>query len=172
MTDEKKYVFKLCNYSTDMLGNWKKHLATKKHKTCLEKKEAFDINKQFYCKCCNYSTSKSNSWQRHIKTKKHISTLQRSNNKKNLTNIEDEVVKKNNRMFKSVGVHFVQSDLSNKSKSKMLRNPTQSLEELKKTSDQLLREALENQTNTIRRLGVKVAELSEIQGQSDITSYF
>ena len=54
----------------------------------------------------------------------------------------------------------------------MLRNPTQSLEELKKTSDQLLREALENQTNTIRRLGVKVAELSEIQGQSDITSYF
>lgn len=83
-----------------------------------------------------------------------------------------EVVKKNNRMFKSVGVHFVQSDLANKSKSKMLRNPTQSLEELKKASEQLLKEALENQTNTIRRLGVKVAELSEIQGQSDITSYF
>ena len=76
MTDEKKYVCKLCNYSTDMLGNWKKHLATKKHKTCLEKKEAFDINKQFYCKCCNYSTSKSNSWQRHINSKKHISTFQ------------------------------------------------------------------------------------------------
>lgn len=89
-----------------------------------------------------------------------------------LCNEVHEVVKKNNRMFKSVGVHFVQSDLSNKSKSKMLRNPTQSLEELKKTSEQLLREALENQTNTIRRLGVKVAELSEIQGQSDITSYF
>ena len=83
-----------------------------------------------------------------------------------------EVVKKNNRMFKSVGVYFVQSDLSNKSKSKMLRNPTQSLEELKKTAEQLLREALENQTNTIRRLGAEVAELSEIQGQSDITSYF
>ena len=75
-------------------------------------------------------------------------------------------------MFKSVGISFVQSDLSNKSKSKMLRNPTQSLDELKKTSEQLLREALENQTNTIRRLGVKVAELSEIQGQRDITSYF
>ncbi|MCE2615206.1 MAG: DNA polymerase IV [Nitrosopumilus sp. (ex Thoosa mismalolli)] len=89
-----------------------------------------------------------------------------------LCNEVHEVVKKNNRMFKSVGVHFVQSDLSNKSKSKMLRNPTQSLEELKKTSEHLLREALENQTNTIRRLGVKVAELSEIQGQSDITSYF
>ncbi len=83
-----------------------------------------------------------------------------------------ETVKKNHRMFKSVGIHFVQSDLSSKSKSKMLRNPTLNLEELKKTADLLLREALEDQTNTIRRLGVKVAELSEIQGQSDITSYF
>ncbi|WP_299293863.1 DNA polymerase IV [Nitrosopumilus sp.] len=89
-----------------------------------------------------------------------------------LCNEVHEVVKKNNRMFKSVGVHFVQSDLSNKSKSKMLRNPTLNLEELKRTADQLLKEALENQKNTIRRLGVKVAELSEVQGQSDITSYF
>ena len=83
-----------------------------------------------------------------------------------------EVVKKNNRMFKSVGIHFVQSDLSNKSKSKMLRNPTISIEELEKTAEQLLKEALENQTITVRRLGVKVSELTEIQGQSDITSYF
>jgi len=83
-----------------------------------------------------------------------------------------DVVKKNNRMFKSIGVHFVQSDLSNKSKSRMLRNPTSNLEELQKNADQLLKEALENQTITIRRLGVKVAELSEVQGQSDITNYF
>jgi DNA polymerase IV (DinB-like DNA polymerase) len=82
------------------------------------------------------------------------------------------VVKKNNQMFKSVGIHFVQSDLSNKSKSRMLRNPTSSIEELEKTAEQLLREALENQIITIRRLGVKVSELSEIEGQSDITSYF
>lgn len=47
-----------------------------------------------------------------------------------------------------------------------------SLEELEKTVEQLLREALENQTATIRRLGVKVSELSESQGQRDITSYF
>ncbi|MBA4718243.1 MAG: DNA polymerase IV [Nitrosopumilus sp.] len=83
-----------------------------------------------------------------------------------------DVVKKNNKMFKSIGVHFVQSDLSNKSKSRMLRNLTSDLEELQKNADQLLKEALENQTITIRRLGVKVAELSEIQGQSDITNYF
>lgn len=83
-----------------------------------------------------------------------------------------DVVKKNKKMFKSVGIHFVQSDLSNKSKSRMLKNPTASLEELQKNTEQLLKEALENQTITIRRLGVKVSELSEIQGQSDITSYF
>ncbi len=83
-----------------------------------------------------------------------------------------KVAKKNNQMFKSIGIHFVQSDLSNKSKSRMLRNPTTSIEELQKNADQLLKEALENQTLTIRRLGVKISELSEIQGQSDITSYF
>ena len=83
-----------------------------------------------------------------------------------------DVVMKNNQMFKSIGIHFVQSDLSNKSKSRMLRSPTTSLEELQKNAIQLLKEALENQTITIRRLGVKVTELSEIQGQSDITSYF
>ena len=75
-------------------------------------------------------------------------------------------------MFKLVGVHFVQSDLSNKSKSKMLRNPSSSLEELQKNSVQLLKESLETQSTTIRRLGVKVSELSENQGQRDITSFF
>ena len=83
-----------------------------------------------------------------------------------------DVVLKNNRLFKSVGIQFVQSDLSNKSKSRMLRNPTSSLEELQKTATQLLREALEDQEKTIRRLGVKVSELSEVKGQSSIDNYF
>ena len=95
-----------------------------------------------------------------------------SDNIKELCNEVHSVVKKNNRMFKSVGIHFVQSDLSNKSKSRMLKSPTASIEELQKTANTLLKEALENQTITIRRMGVKVSELSEIQGQSDITSYF
>ena len=93
----------------------------------------------------------------------------------NLTEICKElhaVVLKNNRMFKSVGIQFVQSDLSNKTKSRMLRNPTMSLEELEKTAYQLLQEALADQEKTIRRLGVKVSELSEVEGQSSITSYF
>jgi len=95
-----------------------------------------------------------------------------SENIKELCKEVHSVVKKNNRMFKSIGIHFIQSDLSNKSKSKMLRNPTINMEELQKNAEQLLKEALENQTITIRRLGVRVSELSEIQGQSDITSYF
>ncbi len=83
-----------------------------------------------------------------------------------------DVIMKNNKMFKSIGIHFVQSDLTNKSKSKILRNSTNNLEELEKNAEQLLLEALDNQTMTIRRLGVKVADLTEIKGQSDITNYF
>ncbi len=83
-----------------------------------------------------------------------------------------QVVLEKNKMFKSVGIQFFQSDLSGKSKSRMLRSPTTSLEELEKVSEQLLREALEDQEKLVRRLGVKVSELSEIKGQSSIDSYF
>ena len=83
-----------------------------------------------------------------------------------------EVVQKNNKTFKLIGIQFIQSDLTNKTKSRMLKNPTSNLEELQKNAVQLLKEALEDQENTIRRLGVKVSELSEVRGQSNITSYF
>ena len=46
------------------------------------------------------------------------------------------------------------------------------LEELEKISAELLREALEDQEIPIRRLGVKVSEFSDLEGQSSITSYF
>ena len=94
------------------------------------------------------------------------------NNLNKLCSQVHEIIKKNNRMFKSVGIHFVKSDLSNKSKSRMLKNPTTSFEELQKNANQLLNEALKDQTITIRRLGVKVSELSDIQGQNSITNYF
>ena len=83
-----------------------------------------------------------------------------------------DVIKKNNKMFKSIGIHFVQSDLTNKSKSKMLKNSTNSLEELQKNAEQLLLDALDNQTMTIRRLGVRVTDLTDPKGQRDITNYF
>jgi len=83
-----------------------------------------------------------------------------------------EIIRNKNLMFKAVGIQFVQSNLSNKTKSRMLRNPTSSLGELMKTAKQLLKEALEDQTIDVRRLGVKVSELSEMKGQSNIDSYF
>lgn len=81
-------------------------------------------------------------------------------------------VLKHNKMFKSVGIQFVNSDLSNKTKSRMLRNPTSSMDELKKAAVQLLHEALAGQELNVRRLGVKVSELSDPEGQRTITNYF
>jgi DNA polymerase IV (DinB-like DNA polymerase) len=54
----------------------------------------------------------------------------------------------------------------------MLKNHTVNLEELEKNVEQLLKDALGEQKITIRRVGVKVSELSEVQDQSNITSYF
>jgi len=83
-----------------------------------------------------------------------------------------ETIVKDNLAFRSVGIQFVQSDLSNRTKSKVLKNSTSSLEELKRTALQLLRESLEGQKLLVRRLGVKVSDLSQVGGQVDITHYF
>jgi DNA polymerase IV (DinB-like DNA polymerase) len=82
------------------------------------------------------------------------------------------VVLNKNKMFKSVGIQLIQSDLSNKTKSKMLKNPILNLEELEKNVEQLLKDALGEQKITIRRVGVKVSDFSDVQDQSNITSYF
>ncbi len=83
-----------------------------------------------------------------------------------------ETIIKDNILFKSVGIQFVQSDLSNRTKSKTLRNHTSSLDELKKTVIQLLRESLEDQELLIRRLGVRVSDFTQPSGQVDITKFF
>lgn len=85
--------------------------------------------------------------------------------------IHDTIVK-DGMVFKSVGIQFVQDDLSNRTKSKTLKNPTSSLEELKKTSLHLLAELLSDQGPLVRRLGVKVSDFTEISGQIDITRFF
>ena len=76
------------------------------------------------------------------------------------------------KMFRSIGIQFVNEDLSTKTKSRMLKNPINSGLELEKVSLQLLIDALENQELLIRRLGLRVSELTDAEGQSDITSYF
>ena len=54
----------------------------------------------------------------------------------------------------------------------MLKNSTSSMVELEKVSTQLLGELLENQDLLVRRLGLRISELTDMEGQSDITSYF
>ena len=85
--------------------------------------------------------------------------------------IHDAIIK-DNLVFKSVGIQVIQEDLSNRTKSKTLKNPTSNLDELKKTALQLLRELLEDQKLLVRRLGVRVSEFTEISGQADITNFF
>ncbi len=153
----------------------------------LKKLDIFTLNKQFGRKGGTYIFNAARGIDNELVKEREpriqfskISTLKKDSNEYDfleealveLCKELHEVVLKNNRMFKSVGVQFVQTDLSNKSKSKMLKNPTLNMSELEKTAKQLLHEALENQTILIRRLGLKVSELSEVEGQSDITSYF
>jgi DNA polymerase IV (DinB-like DNA polymerase) len=83
-----------------------------------------------------------------------------------------QAIVKDGILFKSVGIQFVNSDLTNRTKSRTLRNPTSSLDELKKTAIQLLKESLEDQRLAIRRLGVRVSDFSQIHGQVDITRFF
>ena len=78
----------------------------------------------------------------------------------------------NNKMYRSIGIQFVNEDLSTKTKSKMLKNPVNSEKELKKVANQLLKEALIEQAMLVRRVGVRVSEFSDVEGQSNITNYF
>ena len=78
----------------------------------------------------------------------------------------------NNKMFKSVGIQILQADMAGRTKSRMLRNHTSDLGQMCKTARLLLAEALADQQVPIRRLGVRVSELSEMSGQSSITNYF
>ena len=75
-------------------------------------------------------------------------------------------------MFRTVSIQFVNEDLTIKSKSKTLKNSTNNLEELEKASTQLLIDSLNEQQLLVRRLGVRISELSDLEGQSNITNYF
>ena len=84
----------------------------------------------------------------------------------------NKLAMENNKMYRSIGIQFVNEDLSTKTKSKMLKNPGNNLVELKKVTSQLLEDALIDQEMLVRRIGVRISEFSDVEGQSDITSYF
>ena len=75
-------------------------------------------------------------------------------------------------MYRSIGIQWVYEDLSTKTKSKMIRNPGNNVIELKKVANQLLEEALMEQEMLVRRIGVRISEFSDVEGQSNITNYF
>ena len=84
----------------------------------------------------------------------------------------NKIAIENNMMYRSIGIQFVNEDLSTKTKSRMLKNPVSNESEMKKVTKQLLEEALIEQVMLVRRIGVKISEFSDVEGQSSITNYF
>ena len=84
----------------------------------------------------------------------------------------NKIAIENNKMYRSIGIQFVNEDLSTKTKSRMLKNPGNNEIELKKVTNQLLEEALIEQIMLVRRIGVRISEFSDVEGQSNITNYF
>lgn len=60
------YTCILCDYSTSRWNDWKRHIATKKHKYCYERKR-----ERFYCYECDYGTSRRHNLSLHLNSKKH-----------------------------------------------------------------------------------------------------
>jgi len=149
--------------------------------------DVFDLNKMFGRKTGGYIFNSARGIDNEV-VKPRPPTIQFSKittlkkNSKELEflqgNVEELCIQlnrlaiENNKMYRSIGIQFVNEDLSTKTKSRMLRNPGDNLEELKKVVNQLLEEALVDQEMLVRRIGVRISEFSDVEGQSNITSYF
>jgi DNA polymerase IV (DinB-like DNA polymerase) len=75
-------------------------------------------------------------------------------------------------LFRLVGIQFVHADLSMRTRSRTLRNHTVGLETLQAVSGQLLAEILTDAILPVRRLGVKVSDLTKAAGQQTMSRYF
>ena len=153
----------------------------------LTKIDVFDLNKMFGRKTGGYIFNSARGIDKEV-VKPRPPTIQFSKittlkkNSKELgflqENVEELCIQlnrlaiENNKMYRSIGIQFVNEDLSTKTKSRMLRNPGNNLDELKKTAIQLLEEALVEQEMLVRRIGIRISEFSDVEGQSNITSYF
>jgi DNA polymerase IV (DinB-like DNA polymerase) len=73
--------------------------------------------------------------------------------------------------FKSVGIILVLDDLSTKTKSRGLKSPSISYDEMFKTAKALLAEAVLESQLLVRRLGVKVTELIGSKGQDTLSKF-
>jgi len=153
----------------------------------LRRIDVFDLNKMFGRKTGGYIFNSVRGIDEEL-VKPRAPTVQFSkittlkNNSKEFKflndNIEELCVQLNklaiesNKMYRSIGIQFVNEDLSTKTKSRMLKNPGNNLNEFKKITSQLLEEALSEQDMLVRRVGVRISEFSDVEGQRNITNYF
>ena len=149
--------------------------------------DIFDLNKIFGRKTGGYIFNSAKGIDTEI-VKERPPTIQFSKivtlkkNSKELEFLQENVIElcvqlnkiaiENNKMYRSIGIQFVNEDLSTKTKSRMLKNPVSNENELKKATIQLLEEALVEQIMLVRRVGVRISEFSDVEGQSSITNYF
>ena len=149
--------------------------------------DIFDLNKIFGRKTGGYIFNSAKGIDTEI-VKERPPTIQFSKivtlkkNSKELEFLQENVMElcvqlnkiaiENNKMYRSIGIQFVNEDLSTKTKSRMLKNPVSNEDELKKVVNQLLEEALVEQVMLVRRVGVRISEFSDVEGQSSITNYF
>lgn len=74
--------------------------------------------------------------------------------------------------FKTVSVIIILNNLDQKSKSKTLKTPSNSLEPLHSTTKVLLNELMESDDSmSVRRLGVRLSELQNTSGQNTISQF-
>jgi len=153
----------------------------------LRKIDIFDLNKMFGRKTGGYIFNSAKGIDTEI-VKERPPTIQFSKiitlkkNSKELEFLRENIIElciqlnniaiENNKMYRSIGIQFVNEDLSTKTKSRMLKNPVNNEIELKKVTNQLLEEALIEQVMLVRRIGVRISEFSDVEGQSSITNYF
>ncbi len=88
-----------------------------------------------------------------------------------LCKILHDIVTERGLRFRTVSVIFVHTDMTNRSRSRTVRNSTSSLEKMQEIAHILVQEAMQEQPQYVRRLGIKVSELSTVRGQQSITDY-
>jgi len=81
-----------------------------------------------------------------------------------------KIIIENNFFFKSVGILVTLNDLSIRSKSRTLRNLSNSYDDILKVSKTLLEEIMQERI-IVRRLGVKVSDLVSNKGQDTLLKF-
>jgi hypothetical protein len=93
LISQQNYICNFCLYNTSRYQDYKRHIATLKHKNSEKKAtlETLGNNKvaentyNFYCEKCNYYCNKKSSYTKHLTTEKHTINMTRVND----TTVED-----------------------------------------------------------------------------------